>query len=87
MPTSVHSQLCTMLFDRTRGRFRLTSVHPGHTLEEVRDNTGFDFDIPEHVPQTASPDSETLTFIRGDVARIIAAPYPAFAGSVFALTV
>ena len=77
--------LCTMLFDRKRGRFTLASVHPGHTVEEVRDNTGFDFDVPEDVPETVSPDDETLALIRSEVAEIIANPYPAFARTMFGI--
>ena len=85
-PHALVTGLCTMLFDRTRGRFRLASVHPGHTVEEVRDNTGFDFDVPEKTPETASPDDETLSLIRGEVAGIIADPYPAFARAMFGKT-
>ena len=35
------------LFRFADGRFRLASVHPGHTVEEVIENTGFDFDKPD----------------------------------------
>ncbi len=34
------------LFCFADGRFTLASVHPGHTVEEVIENTGFDFDRP-----------------------------------------
>ena len=34
------------LFSFADGRFTLASVHPGHTVEEVIENTGFDFDRP-----------------------------------------
>ena len=32
------------LFSFADGHFMLTSVHPGHTVEEVSENTGFEFD-------------------------------------------
>ena len=32
------------LFSFADGRFTLASVHPGHTVEEVIENTGFDFE-------------------------------------------
>ncbi len=70
-------------FDRERGRFYLQSVHPGHDVEEVTANTGFDFDRPETVPETPRPDAETLTLIRGPVAREIARTYPRFAERLF----
>ena len=70
-------------FDRTRGRFHLKSVHPGHDVEEVTANTGFDFDRPGTVPETPLPDAETLALIRGPVAREIARTYPRFTAKLF----
>ncbi|MCZ6664462.1 MAG: CoA synthetase [Gammaproteobacteria bacterium] len=78
-PHALVTGRCLFLFDRGRRRFRLASVHPGHTVDEVRDETGFDFDCPADVPETPAPDAATLGLIRGDVARAIADPYPAFA--------
>ncbi len=78
-PHALVTGRCLFLFDRDRRRFRLASVHPGHTVDEVRDETGFDFDCPPDVPETPAPDAATLGLIRGDVARAIADPYPAFA--------
>lgn len=82
-PHALVTGLCVMRFDKTKGRFALQSVHPGHTIEEVRDNTGFDFDAPESVPETPLPDAEALALIRGDIARKIADPYPGFAERMF----
>jgi glutaconate CoA-transferase subunit B len=84
-PVALITNLCLFDFDRTRGRFQLRSVHPGHTLEEVRDQTGFDFDCPSTPPTTAPPDAARLELLRGPVARQIAAIYPAFAERVFGL--
>ena len=84
-PHALVTGLCVMSFDRTRARFALTSIHPGHTLEEIQDETGFDFDIPERIPTTPLPSAETLADIRGPVARSIADPYPGFAERVFGL--
>lgn len=82
-PHALVTGLCVMMFDRTRGRFRLHSVHPGHSVEEVRDNTGFDFDCPDTVLETASPAPVDLDTIRQAVAPIIADPYPKFADTLF----
>jgi glutaconate CoA-transferase subunit B len=82
-PSALVTSLCAFDFDRKRGRFMLESVHPGHTLEEVKDNTGFDFDMPERVPVTAVPDSRVLGTIRGGVASQIAETYPQFAERLF----
>lgn len=81
-PHALVTNLCVMRFDRAAGRFTLESVHPGHTLEEVRDNTGFDFDVAADLTQTPLPERETLVLIRGTVARDIAGPYPEFARAV-----
>lgn len=43
---------------------RLKSLHPGVTLEEVRDNTGFDLIVPERIGQTPAPDAEELQLLR-----------------------
>jgi glutaconate CoA-transferase subunit B len=82
-PVALVTDLCLFDFDRARGNFRLRSVHPGHTLEEVRDQTGFDFEAPDVVPETTSPDPLRLAALRGPVARQIGAVYPAFAERVF----
>ena len=82
-PHALVTNLCVFDFDRTKGRFRLKSAHPGVTLEEIRDNTGFAFDEPDAVPVTAAPSAEDLALIRGEIADKIANPYPKFAKSVF----
>jgi glutaconate CoA-transferase subunit B len=74
-----------MRFDRAECRFSLVSVHSGHTLEEVRDNTGFDFDVSGEPAVTPLPDEATLSMIRSDVARDIGGPYPDFARNVLGL--
>ncbi|MBI2978443.1 MAG: CoA synthetase [Rhodospirillales bacterium] len=82
-PKALVTGLCLMAFDAARKRFRLESVHPGHTVEEVRDNTGFDFDVPEDVPETPPPDADRLALLRTKIAAEIAKTYPDFAARVF----
>jgi glutaconate CoA-transferase subunit B len=78
-PYALVTGLCVFRFDRERRRFRLLSVHPGHTAEEVREHTGFAFDAPEAVPRTPAPDAESLALIRGQIGGEIAGLYPRFA--------
>jgi glutaconate CoA-transferase, subunit B len=66
-------------FDRARKRFAIESVHPGHTVEEILDNTGFGMDAPGIVPVTPSPDDATLALLRGRIREEIAETYPRFA--------
>ncbi len=62
-----------------RRRFRIRSIHPGVTIEDVRVQTGFDFDSADRVPSTAVPDEAELALLRGPVAEEIAPSYPDFA--------
>ena len=78
-PHALVTGLCVFAFDRARRRFRLGSVHPGRSVEEVRANTGFDFDCPPEIPATAPPDAESLALIRGRVGQEIGELYPQFA--------
>jgi len=64
-------------------RFRLESVHPGATPEDVRANTGFDYDAPTRVATTPEPTDAELALLRGPVAAEIAPNYPAFAAKVW----
>jgi glutaconate CoA-transferase subunit B len=71
------------LFSFADGRFTLASVHPGHTVEEVIENTGFEFDKPTSAPQTPAPSAATLKLMREVVAPQLAEVYPQFARQVF----
>lgn len=82
-PYALVTNLALFRFDKARARFRLISLHPGHSLEEVLDNTGFAFDHDPDIPTTAPPSSDQLALLRGPVAAEIADPYPNFAQAVF----
>jgi glutaconate CoA-transferase, subunit B len=84
-PVALVTNRCLFAFDRTQRRFRLASVHPGHSVEEVIENTGFAFDRPAQVPLTAPPSAETLRLMRSTVAPMLAEVYPEFARRVFGL--
>ncbi len=85
-PIALLTNLCLFHYDKAQGRFRLQSIHPGHSLEEVRDQTGFDFDCPHEVPVTATPDERRLRLLREQVATQMVDIYPKFAQEVFGLT-
>jgi len=70
-------------WQKERGRFRLESLHDG---QDVRSQTGFEYDSPPQVPRTAEPSDEELLLLRGPVAREMGANYPDFANRVWGLT-
>jgi acyl CoA:acetate/3-ketoacid CoA transferase beta subunit len=47
--------------DRT---MRLRSLHPGVTIEQVLESTGFPLTVPDEVPCTREPDADELRLIR-----------------------
>lgn len=71
-PALVVTPLATMDFEPESKRMRLKTVHPGVTVEQVRDNTGFDLIIPDRVPESAPPTEEELAILRAiDPAGIV----------------
>ncbi len=78
-PYALVTPLCVFAYDRQLGRFRLDSLHPGTTLDEVVDNTGFDFDRPDDPPPTPPPEPERIALIRGRIAAELSETYPEFA--------
>jgi glutaconate CoA-transferase, subunit B len=73
------------LFSFGKGCFTLASVHRGHTVDEIVENTGFDFNKPATIPMTAAPSPETLKLMREVVAPQLAEVYPQFAAQVFGI--
>ena len=51
-------------FDPKTRRMKLESLHPGATVEEVCDKTGFDLIVPDNVPCTQPPTAEELRILR-----------------------
>ncbi len=83
-PVALVTGMAAFSFDSGRRRFRLDSVHPGHTVDAVTAATGFDFDCPHAVPTTPGPAPKTLALMRGPLAARIAETDPKFAARVFA---
>jgi glutaconate CoA-transferase subunit B len=63
-PVCVVTPLAVMDFETPDRRMRLRSVHPGHTVEQVQAQTGFELAITGPVPQTEAPSAEELRIIR-----------------------
>ncbi|MFQ6076013.1 MAG: CoA-transferase [Candidatus Bathyarchaeia archaeon] len=60
----VFSNLAALGFDEKTKRMKLVSVHPGVTVEEVKENTGFELIIPETVPETEPPTMKEVELVR-----------------------
>lgn len=56
--------LCVMDFGEETKRMRLKSVHPGVSVETVKQQTGFELEIPGSVPTTEPPTEEELEVLR-----------------------
>jgi len=69
-------------WQKDRRRFRLESTHE---KEDLREQTGFEYDTPPHVPVTPIPTPEELSLLRGPVAKAISADYPDFAARVWGI--
>ena len=84
-PKFLVTELCIMAFDANKRRFRLESISPGRTLEEVRDNTGFEFDVSGTLAETPPPEEDRLALLRSSVGKEIADTYPGFARDVLGI--
>ncbi len=60
----VVSNLGVFDFATPDNRMRLASVHPGVTVDEVVEKTGFELAIDGDIPETRKPSSEELQLIR-----------------------
>jgi glutaconate CoA-transferase subunit B len=81
-PFALLTGMALFSFDKERSRFRLESVHPGFTEQDVCAATGFDYDAADDAPQTAAPDATTLALLRGRVRQELAESYPGFAATL-----
>ena len=57
----------------------LASLHPGETLEEVRQLTGFEFRAPAQMPATPALSAEVRRLLYGPVKEKLFRAYPQFA--------
>lgn len=61
------TNLCVFGFDEEERSLKLLSVHPGITLEEVVENTGVEFKIPETVKYTEEPTEKEVDLLRNSI--------------------
>lgn len=66
-PSLVVTNLAVMDFDPASKRMRLKSLHPGVSLEAVKDNTGFELLCHSALSVTQPPTAEELRLIREEI--------------------
>lgn len=54
-------------FDWAGGRMRLTSLHPGATIERVRAKTGFELDAAPDLHETPPPTPDEIRLLREEI--------------------
>ncbi|MBL4906139.1 MAG: hypothetical protein JKX94_01700 [Sneathiella sp.] len=70
-------------FQKEKARFHLEFIHPSSSLEDILDNTGFEFDYKANTLITADPDPELLKLLDNKVSSKVKEVYPQFSHSIF----
>ena len=63
-PLAIVTTLAVYRFPEEGGEAYLSSVHPGHSVDEVRAETGWELKVTSDVARTPAPTAEELTQIR-----------------------
>lgn len=66
-PLAVISTLATLGFDRETRRMRLDALHPGVTVQQVLDNTGFELLLADEIQHNAPPTDNELETLRTEI--------------------
>ena len=66
-PMAVVSTLALMDYDPDTCRMRLKALHPGVSVEQVKENTGFELIIPDQVGRNDPPSAEELRLLREEI--------------------
>jgi glutaconate CoA-transferase subunit B len=78
-PTKVVTPKALLAWDRQDGRWLLESVHPGSSVEEVKENTGFELGMLSSLTMTPPPTEKELSTLRTVVREKLKRVYPDFA--------
>jgi len=66
-PFKIITNLCVMGFDNPEKRMEVESLHPGITIEEVHENTGFELLVKDNLGTTEEPTENALKILREKV--------------------
>ncbi|TRZ53520.1 acyl CoA--acetate/3-ketoacid CoA transferase subunit beta [bacterium] len=62
-PAAVITDMAVFRFDKKTGLMYLDTVHPGRTVQDVKDNVGFDLDVSRVNGETPPPTYEELDLL------------------------
>ena len=66
-PYRVVTDLAVLGYQEQSKQMEVVSLHPGVTIEQVRDNTGFEIGVREPLLQTPAPMAEELEILRTQI--------------------
>ena len=66
-PYRVITNMAVMSFHEQTKHMQVESVHPGVSLDQVQENTGFEIEAVPGVKQTTPPDTEELRILREEI--------------------
>jgi acyl CoA:acetate/3-ketoacid CoA transferase beta subunit len=66
-PHRIITDMAVLGFDNASRTASLVSMHPGITVEQLLDNTGFPLQIPDPAPITPVPTKEELRLLREEI--------------------
>jgi glutaconate CoA-transferase, subunit B len=69
-PVAIITTLCVFRFPEGGGEAILSTVHPGHTVDEVREQTGWPLKVATIVKETKPPSEAELRAVRGRLQRV-----------------
>src|SRR5262249_44042108 len=78
-PTKLVTPKACFRFDRDAGELALDSIHSPWTLDDIRQNTGFELGVSGPVPATPAPTAEELRTLRSTVREKMLIASPAYA--------
>jgi glutaconate CoA-transferase subunit B len=72
-PTTVITDLAILVSDPETGELTLSAKHPGVTVEQVKEATGWNLKVSDNIGQTPEPTDRELAILRDLYARTAAA--------------
>jgi glutaconate CoA-transferase subunit B len=69
-PAAIITTLCVFRFPEGGGEAFVSTIHPGHTVEEVREQTGWPVKVVAAVEETSPPTEAELSAIRRRLQRV-----------------